>query len=163
MSFPKILVFIITLSFGGCGYQMGISDPSTSFKTYSLSGDTAILACQKAAHRLNDFGLSMETGKSLSGFVLHCLTEELDRRALSIDASSLSAEYRITYSIKYAIEDLDGKTLIPPSWIRRSDSFMYDRQNLLGTHNVESTIRLELAGSVADQLVRVVSRVGSTL
>ena len=40
---------------------------------------------------------------------------------------------------------------------------LYDRQNLLGTHNVESTIREELAGNVADQLIRVVSRVGSNL
>ena len=89
MSLRKILVFIITLSFWGCGYQMGIPDPRTSFKTYSLSGNTAILACQKAAHRLDDFGLLMGTDKNLSGFVLHCITEELDRRALSIDASSL--------------------------------------------------------------------------
>ncbi len=142
---------------------MGTSDPSASFQTYSLSGDPDILACKEAVERLESFGLSPENDKNLSGFVLYCLIEELDRRAVSVDASSLGAEYRITYSVRYAIEAPDGKTLVAPSWIRRSDSFLYDRQNLLGTHNVESTIREELAANVADQLVRVVSRVGSTL
>ena len=160
---PKILVLLATPFLLSCGYQMGISDPSISFQTYKLSGNTEILACEEVADRLENFGLSAKTGKGLSGFVLHCLIEEIDRRAVSVDASSLGAEYRITYSVRYAIEALDGKMLVAPSWVRRSDSFLYDRQNLLGTYNVESTIRRELAAHVADQLVRVVSRVGSTL
>ena len=163
MIFPKTLVLTSSLFLLSCGYQMGISDPSASFQTYSLSGDPDILACKEAAERLESFGLSTEKDKNLPGFVLHCLIEELDRRAVSVAASSLGAEYRITYSVRYAIEDLEGKTLVAPSWIRRSDSFLYDRQNLLGTHNVESTIREELASNVADQLIRVVSRVGSNL
>ena len=163
MIFPKTLVLTGSLFLLSCGYQMGVSDPSASFQTYSLSGDPDILACKEAAERLENFGLSTEKDKNLSGFVLLCLIEELDRRAVSVDASSLGAEYRITYSVRYAIEDLAGKTLVAPSWIRRSDSFLYDRQNLLGTYNVESSIREELAGNVADQLIRVVSRVGSNL
>ena len=163
MVFPIILVSIATLFLASCGYQMGISDPSNSFQTFSLAGNTEILACKETADRLERFGLSAEKDENLPGFVLHCLIEDIDRRAVSVDASSLGAEYRITYSVRYAIEAPDGKTLVAPSWIRRSDSFLYDRQNLLGTHNVESTIREELAANIADQLVRVVSRVGSTL
>ncbi len=163
MIFPKTLILMGCVFLLSCGYQMGVSDPSTSFKTYLLSGDPDILACKETAERLESFGLSTERDKNLSGFVLHCLIEELDRRAVSVDANSLGAEYRITYSVRYAIEDFAGKTLVAPSWIRRSDAFLYDRQNLLGTHNVESAIREELAGSVADQLIRVVSRVGSSL
>ena len=163
MIFWKTLVLMSSLFLLSCGYQMGTSDPSASFQTYLLSGDPDILACKEVAERLESFGLSTNKDKNLSGFVLLCLREELDRRAVSVDASSLGAEYRITYSFRYAVEDFAGKTLVAPSWIRRSDSFLYDRQNLLGIHNVESTIREELAGSVADQLIRVVSRVGSNL
>ena len=163
MIFSKTLVLTGSLFLLSCGYQMGVSDPSVSFQTYSLSGDPDILACKETAERLESFGLSTERDKNSPGFVLHCLIEELDRRAVSVDANSLGAEYRITYSVRYTIEDLSGKTLVAPSWIRRSDSFLYDRQNLLGTQSVESTIREELAGNVADQLIRVVSRVGSNL
>ena len=162
MIFLKGLLLTVSTFLFSCGYQIGIPDPSTSFQSYSLSGNTEILACEETANHLDRFGLSEGTGKGLRGFILHCLAEEIDRRALSVDASSLGAEYRITYSVKYAIEDLDGKTLVSPSWIRRSDYFLYDRQNLLGTYNIESTIRLELAESIADQLVRILSRVGKT-
>ena len=80
---------------------MGISDPRASFQTYSLSGDPDILACKEVAERLESFGLSTNKDKNLSGFVLLCLREELDRRAVSVDANSLGAEYRITYSVRY--------------------------------------------------------------
>ena len=58
MIFPKTLVLTGSLVLLSCGYQMGISDPSTSFQTYSLSGDPDILACKGADERLDSFGLS---------------------------------------------------------------------------------------------------------
>ena len=86
--------------------------------------------------------------------MLHCLIEELDRRAVSIDANSLGVSIALLTQfvtlLKTLVEKtLDGRTVLG---FVDLDSFLYDRQNLWNLH-VESTIREELAGNVADQLI----------
>ena len=89
---------------------------------------------------------------------MRCLDAKTDRRAVSVDANSLGAEYRVVYSVRYGLESSDGRQFVRPFWITRSDSFFYDRDNLLGTYNEEAVIGDELADRVADQMVQAISR-----
>ncbi len=152
-------LLLVLLALGGCGYQLKSSDPGTYFRTYKFSGDQKILACQSVADRLERAGLASATSGTDKGIVVWCLSEKTDRRAVSVDASSLGAEYQIVYSVKYALESSDGRKFVQPFWVSRSDTFLYDRRNLLGTHNEESAIRDELVERIADQMIRAISRV----
>ncbi len=159
MNINSAVVFFVLLALGGCGYQLQNADPGAYFETYTLSGDKTILACQRVAGRLERAGLSRTSGGDDKSVVVRCLSEQTDRRAVSVDASSLGAEYQIVYSVEYALESGKGRRLVPPLWISRSDTFLYDRRNLLGTHNEESVIREELIDRIADHIVQAISRV----
>jgi len=159
VNFNYTFFLLVLWGLGGCGYQLKSSDPGTYFKAYTILGDQKILACQSVADRLERAGLSSAIGSADKGIVVRCLSEKTDRRAVSFDASSLGAEYQIVYSIKYALESSDGRNFVQPFWVSRSDTFLYDRSNLLGTHNEESAIRDELVDRVADQMIRAISRV----
>ncbi len=151
-------VFVL-IAWGGCGYQIKGSDPGAYFETFSISGDPKILACQKVADRLESAGLLNKSSRDDKGIVVRCLSEKTDRRAVSVDASSLGAEYQIVYSVRYALDSAGGQNFVSPFWVSRSDTFLYNRRNLLGSHNEESVIRDELVDRVADQIVRAITRV----
>ena len=159
MNFNYTFFLLVLLGLGGCGYQLKSSNPGTYFKTYTISGAQKIIACQSVADRLERAGLSRANGSANKDIVVRCLSEKTDRRAVSVDVSSLGAEYQIVYSVKYALESSDGRKFAQPFWVSRTDTFLYDRSNLLGTHNEESAIRDELVDRVADQMIRAISRV----
>ena len=151
--FATVVVF-----FSGCGYQIKAVDPRSIFESYAIAGDQQILACKKVAGLLESAGLTNQNIKGAVGVVVRCLDAKTDRRAVSVDANSLGAEYRVVYSVRYGLESSDGRQFVRPFWITRSDSFFYDRDNLLGTYNEEAVIGDELADQVADQMVRAISR-----
>ena len=159
MNISRAVVLFVLLALGSCGYQIQSADPGAYFETYALSGDTKILACQAVVRRLERAGLSKTSGGDDKSVVVHCVSEKTNRRAVSVDESSLGAEYQIVYSVEYALESGEGRRLVPPLWISRSDTFLYDRRNLLGTHNEESVIREELIDRVADHMIQAISRV----
>ncbi|VAX11881.1 hypothetical protein MNBD_GAMMA24-2326 [hydrothermal vent metagenome] len=92
-----------------------------------------------------------------SGAVLRILKDKITRRIASVNTLGQPNEYELKYSLSYQLEDGRGRALLVPREISLLRTYRYDPDNILSVEEEAQRIKLEMARSAVNQMLRQIS------
>lgn len=88
-----------------------------------------------------------------AGVVIHVLDSETSQGARAITGDKRLDEIEVTYTVEFQVLNQDGKVLIQPSELSRSESLLYDRNFVLGKAEEIGLLEQELAEALAEEVL----------
>jgi outer membrane lipopolysaccharide assembly protein LptE/RlpB len=99
-------------------------------------------------------GVTVVTDRTQAEAVIELRRERYDRRVLSVDADTGKVrEMEVGLQIEMSVRGADGSLISAPQQVTWTQDFVFDEGSLLGTEEVETTIRYELAKDAARSLI----------
>lgn len=92
-----------------------------------------------------------------SGAVLRILNDKITRRIASVNTVGQPNEYELKYSLSYQLEDGQGRALLASREISLLRTYRYDPNNILSVEEEAQRIKLEMARSAVNQMLRQIS------
>ena len=136
---------------------------------FHLQGRTPLPAALRvsyvqAADRQSDFvqdlrkelltsGAHLTTRSEDATAVVRVLTDNFQRRVLSVSATDRPAEYEITYTVRFSVS-FGGKEVLPAQELSTVRDYTFDETILLAKENEEAILREALARDLADVVMR---------
>jgi LPS-assembly lipoprotein len=118
----------------------------------------------QAADRQSDFvqylrkqllssGARLTTTSEDATAVVRVLTDNFQRRVLSVSVTDQPAEYEITYTVRFAV-NFGDKEVLPVQELSAVRDYTFDETILLAKENEEAILREALARDLADVVMR---------
>ena len=139
MKFNIILISIL-LVLSSCGYSMrGAINVPSSVKSVSVISNyySELVNIINSSLASSNIGVSRSKDANLHG--IHILSEEFDRRQLSINVSGRVNEYELIYTVKFQLK-APGKSDVEDKIILYRD-YSFDENNIMGNSDREDYIR----------------------
>ena len=139
MKFNIILISIL-LALSSCGYSMrGSVNVPSSVKSVSVMSNyySELVSVINSSLASSNIGVSRSEDANLHG--IHVLSEEFDRRQLSINASGRVNEYELIYTVKFQLK-APGKSDVEDKIILYRD-YSFDENNIMGNSDREDYIK----------------------
>lgn len=76
------------------------------------------------------------------------------RRTISTTGSAKVAEYALTSTLTYSINNQEGEQLVPPTQLSTKKTYLYDSNNALSAFEEENLLREEMQRDLVQQLIR---------
>ena len=140
-----ILLLVIALILSSCGFQLR-GNMETSFKSIEINGGSSEI--QKTLIKTYKQS-GIEIKKSSAEKSIEIISDKLDKRILSLNASGKVSEYQLEYTLTYRIKNNIGEWGAPII-INASRSYTYDDDNRLAKEEEEKG----LIKGMHDQIVR---------
>ncbi|MFQ5546745.1 MAG: LPS assembly lipoprotein LptE [Woeseia sp.] len=160
MSFEKIAVCLLSLLLAACGFQLRTAPavPAEMSRTYISADDRYSPFYRKLRDELRSAGVQLVDSPVDSSAVFTILTDDTDRRVLSVSARNVPREYEVYYTIWYSLES-GQETIIAPQSLTLTRDYTYDETLVLGKAREEESLR----EAIVDDLVRTVLKQLSSL
>ncbi len=124
-------------------------------RTYISADDRYSLFYRKLRHELANAGVQVVDSPVDSPVdstaVFSILSDDTDRRVLSVSARNVPREYEVYYTINYSVES-DSKRIMAPQSLTLTRDYTYDETLVLGKAREEELIR----EAIVDDMVRIV-------
>lgn len=144
------------LGLSGCGgwYLRGTQQSEADVRrVFVVTDSTSYLYSWFVTH-LSHSGISVVSRREDAEAVIEMRRERYDRRVLSVDDQTGKVrEMELALQVEFAVRRPSGELVAAPETVNWSQDFVFDEVSLLGTEEVETTIRYELARDAARALV----------
>ena len=150
----KLIAILFLLVITSCGFHMrGMTE--ISFKTISLEGKE--LSFTKNLKKiLNTNKVAIVSPTDNPELRVELLSEESEKRILSLSGQGLVREFEIFYSVRYRIKASDSEIWSQENIIETRKDFTYSDSNLIGKEEEErqlnEAMRIEAITSLFNQI-----------
>jgi len=131
----KLIALLMLLIISSCGFHMrGMTE--ISFKTISLEGKelSFIKVLKKVLNRNKVAIVSSTENPELR---IELLSEESEKRILSLSGQGLVREFEIFYRVRYRVKTIDSEIWSQENIIETRRDFTYSDSNLIGKEEEE--------------------------
>lgn len=145
-----------TLLLSACGgwHLRGTGPSQIPFKRVFIVSDGGGYLYPWFVTQLGYSGISVITDRKEAEAVIELRRERFDRRVLSVDDQTGKVrEMELGLEVELTVRTPGGTVVAPPETIVWTQDFVFDEAALLGTEEVETTIRYELAKDAARALI----------
>lgn len=149
----KILLLVLLLTLSACGFQLR-GTAQLPFQTlYVDAGGNAIGPDLMQALR---YGASARIVNSPgeAEAVLQVLSEEREKRILSLNAAGRVSEYLVLYRIFFRVHDGKGKDLLPAQQLELKRDFSYSDAQVLAKEQEEQLLYRDMLNDAVQQVMR---------
>jgi LPS-assembly lipoprotein len=131
----KLIALLMLLIISSCGFHMrGMTE--ISFKTISLEGKE--LSFTKNLKKvLNSNKVAIVSSTENPELRVELLSEESEKRILSLSGQGLVREFEIFYRVRYRIKTIDSEIWSQENIIETRKDFTYSDSNLIGKEEEE--------------------------
>ncbi len=131
----KLIALLMLLIISSCGFHMrGMTE--ISFKTISLEGKE--LSFTKNLKKvLNSNKVAIVSSTENPELRVELLSEESEKRILSLSGQGLVREFEIFYRVRYRVKTIDSEIWSQENIIEMRKDFTYSDSNLIGKEEEE--------------------------
>ena len=131
----KLIAILMLLILSSCGFHMrGMTE--ISFKTISLEGKE--LSFTKNLKKvLNSNKVAIVSSTENPELRVELLSEESEKRILSLSGQGLVREFEIFYRVRYRVKTIDSEIWSQENIIETRKDFTYSDSNLIGKEEEE--------------------------
>jgi len=131
----KLIALLMLLIISSCGFHMrGMTE--ISFKTISLEGKE--LSFTKNLKKvLNSNKVAIVSSTENPELRVELLSEESEKRILSLSGQGLVREFEIFYRVRYRVKTIDSEIWGQENIIETRKDFTYSDSNLIGKEEEE--------------------------
>ena len=131
----KLIALLMLLIISSCGFHMrGMTE--ISFKTISLEGKE--LSFTKNLKKvLNSNKVAIVSSTENPELRVELLSEENEKRILSLSGQGLVREFEIFYRVRYRVKTIDSEIWSQENIIETRKDFTYSDSNLIGKEEEE--------------------------
>jgi len=131
----KLIALLMLLIISSCGFHMrGMTE--ISFKTISLEGKE--LSFTKNLKKvLNRNKVAIVSSTENPELKVELLSEESEKRILSLSGQGLVREFEIFYRVRYRVKTIDSEIWSQENIIETRKDFTYSDSNLIGKEEEE--------------------------
>ena len=131
----KLIALLMLLIISSCGFHMrGMTE--ISFKTISLEGKE--LSFTKNLKKvLNSNKVAIVLSTENPELRVELLSEESEKRILSLSGQGLVREFEIFYRVRYRVKTIDSEIWSQENIIETRKDFTYSDSNLIGKEEEE--------------------------
>jgi len=150
----RVLVFalICALAFSACGFQMrGLAN--LSFKNLYIQGrNLSITKELKKSLAVN--GVTVVTDPQKADLMLELMSEESDKKILSLSGGGKVKEYELTYRVNFRMRDPSSELWGEMQTIEKRRDFSYDDSELLAKQFEETRLFEDMKSYAVQELMR---------
>lgn len=158
------LALAFALLLAGCGFQLRGSDAGRGPAAVVID-DTAARASATASWlgggpaelaRLftEIFDAGDVTVQEDAPVRVELVSERIEKRVASVDATASAAEYRLDYTLLFRVRGADGATLVPETRLRLDRSYRHKPDAIMGAAEEEALLQRDLRRDAAWQVLR---------
>jgi LPS-assembly lipoprotein len=92
--------------------------------------------------------------------IVRILSEDINRRVASLNTAGVVSEYELVYRLKFAVDDMEGKALLPEQVIEVRRVHTVDTSQVVAKSAEEELLRQKMRAEAVRQLIRRLSAVG---
>jgi LPS-assembly lipoprotein len=146
------LLLISSLLLSACGFQLrGLAQ--LSFHKVFIQGNTLSLS-QDLKKSLETNGVKIVTDSEDAELMLELLTEETDKRILSIGGDGKVSEYALSYQVSFRTRAAANPLWGDVQTVQASHNFSYSDANLLGKADEEAMLVSDMHKDAMRELLR---------
>ena len=150
----KLIAILLFLVITSCGFHLrGMTE--ISFKTISLEGKELSLT-KNLKKILNTNKVAIVSSTENPELRVELLSEESEKRILSLSGQGLVREFEIFYRVRYRIKTSDSEIWSQENIIETRKDFTYSDSNLIGKEEEErqlnEAMRIEAITSLFNQI-----------
>ena len=150
----KLIAILLLLVITSCGFHLrGMTE--ISFKTISLEGKELSLT-KNLKKILNANKVAIVSSTENPELRVELLSEESEKRILSLSGQGLVREFEIFYRVRYRIKTSDSEIWSQENIIETRKDFTYSDSNLIGKEEEErqlnEAMRIEAITSLFNQI-----------
>lgn len=150
----KLIAILLLLVITSCGFHLrGMTE--ISFKTISLEGKELSLT-KNLKKILNTNKVAIVSSTENPELRVELLSEESEKRILSLSGQGLVREFEIFYRVRYRIKASDSEIWGQENIIETRKDFTYSDSNLIGKEEEErqlnEAMRIEAITSLFNQI-----------
>jgi outer membrane lipopolysaccharide assembly protein LptE/RlpB len=149
----------VAVMFAACGFHLQGHTPLPAVvKTpYLEAPDRQSDFVAGLRHELLTNGAQLMPEKGKSSAVISVLQDQMVRRVVSVSAANQPNQYEITYTVRVAVTAGD-KQLLPAQDVIETRTYSFSEPLLLAKGNEEDVLREDMARSLADRVMRLLSQ-----
>ena len=151
-----LLALTLGLGLASCGgwYLRGTHESKLSVKRLFVRGSSTGALYQWFVTELSYSGIQIVGSAAQADAIIELGGERYDRRVLSVDSTTGKVrEMELGLEVEITVRSPDGSVLSAPDKLNWTQDFVFDEASPLGTEEVETTIRYEIAKDAARGLV----------
>ena len=143
------------LALGACGFHLQGHHPLPAqlHVSYVQAADRQSDFVQDLRKELLTSGAHLTTDSKEATAVVRIVTDNFQRRVLSVSVTDQPVEYEITYTVRFAVSFGD-KEVLPVQEVSAVRDYTFDETILLAKQNEEAILREALAHDLADVVMR---------
>ena len=150
----KLIAILLLIVITSCGFHLrGMTE--ISYKTISLEGKELSLT-KNLKKILNTNKVAIVSSTENPELRVEFLSEESEKRILSLSGQGLVREFEIFYRVRYRIKTSDSEIWSQENIIETRKDFTYSDSNLIGKEEEErqlmETMRIEAITSLFNQI-----------
>lgn len=145
-----------TLALQGCGWHLrGSQALPPQLQTLHLQTASQTSEFTRSLKRsLEAADVSLVESSAAAPYTLKISPVSNTKRTLSTTGSAKVAEYELTSSITYAIQNREGEQLVAPTQLNRVKTYLYNSNNAISSFEEENLLREEMQRDLIQQLMR---------
>ena len=146
---------LVALPLAGCGYHLRGQAPLPGVvATPYIEADDRYTPLYAALdERLRAAGAQPAADAASASAVIRLHVDDTGRDLLSVTADNKPGEYEVYYAAEFSVSS--GATeLLARNQVRLTRDYGYDESAVLAKEHEEQTLRVALAGEIADQILR---------
>ena len=149
----------VSLMLGACGFQVrGPAEfPPGMSAIYIDTQDRYTPFYRAMATTIRETDTKLTDDPTRADTVIRVLRDDSGQRVLSVSARNVPLEYRVFYTIQYAVV-VQGEQVLPPQSVTRTLDYIYDENEVLGMAVQEQTLTEAIA---RDRVGLVTRRIAS--
>ena len=150
----KLIAILLLIVITSCGFHLrGMTE--ISYKTISLEGKELSLT-KNLKRILNTNKVAIVSSTENPELRIEFLSEESEKRILSLSGQGLVREFEIFYRVRYRIKASDSEIWSQENIIETRKDFTYSDSNLIGKEEEErqlnEAMRIEAITSIFNQI-----------
>jgi LPS-assembly lipoprotein len=153
LSFGLAVGLLLLVSACGFHLQGRTPLPAALRVSYVQAADRQSDFVQDLRKELLSSGAHLTTRSEDATAVVRVLTDNFQRRVLSVSATDQPAEYEITYTVRFSVS-FGAKEVLPAQELSAVRDYTFDETILLAKENEEAILREALARDLADVVMR---------
>jgi LPS-assembly lipoprotein len=148
-----LVLCVLGLSACGGWYLRGTQTNNLAVQRVFVISDSTSYLYSQFLQQLSFSGIQVVSREKAQA-VIELRREQYDRRVLSVDDETGKVrEMELGLQVEITIREPDGSLLAAPDTVNWEQDFVFDEASLLGTEEVDTTIRYQLAKDAARALI----------
>lgn len=145
---------VVLLAISGCGFHLRGSDIRTHVDAVYVRAGSHVDIADQLTHDLRGAGVTVLDQSDVKAVTIDLLEQRQERRTVTTNEQAQAAEYRLELSVRYQIIGANEVELAAERWASSSRVFPVDRNNLVGTSQMQVLMRDEIAADLVAQILR---------